>query len=130
VTGPGENLEHEALFASLTEDVKELTEGNVLTIVHFTMDGIVTWDVRRDEAGTPRGRYWPLVPWPDVCEAGVLSKRELSRIAWPQDGSARCSSAAHLSTHTFARPLNLSLMLIAERQPSASRVPLMNCSAV
>ncbi len=87
MTGPGENLEHEALFASLTEDVKELTEGNVLTIVHFTMDGIVTWDVRRDEAGTPRGRYWPLVPWPDVCEAGVLSKRELSRIAWPQDGS-------------------------------------------
>jgi hypothetical protein len=58
-----------------------------VTISEFTADGIVSWEIRRDEAGTPRARYWPTAPWTDLSEAGILSEREVSRIAWPQDGS-------------------------------------------
>lgn len=83
----GGDLEHEALFVSLAEDVRELASGRSLRIVQFTADGLILWNLHRDEAGTLHPSYWRPLPWSDFLDLDVLSGPELSRVAWPGDGS-------------------------------------------
>jgi hypothetical protein len=87
VTGEYGDPEYEALFVCISENIRDLADTAALTIAQFSTDGLVTWEIRRDEAGTPRARYWPAVPWSDLRDGDVISERELSRIAWPEDGS-------------------------------------------
>jgi hypothetical protein len=51
----------------LRDEVAELVKGASLNIIEFCVDGIITWEVRRDRNGTPRAWYWshPGVTSPD-----------------------------------------------------------------
>jgi hypothetical protein len=83
----GGDLEYEALFDGLAEDIRGLAGGRSLRIVQFTADGLVLWNVRRDEAGTPHASFWPPLPWSDFLDLDVLSGPELNRAIRPGDGS-------------------------------------------
>jgi hypothetical protein len=86
VGGEAGDPEYERLFVFLTENAADPDAG-VLTITQFTVEGVVIWDVRRDEAGTPRVRYWPAVPWSDLADGDVLSEHQVIRVVWQEDGS-------------------------------------------
>jgi hypothetical protein len=98
----GGDLENEAFFASLTEEVRDLAKGSSLRIVQFTADGLVLWDVRRDEAGTPHAYSWPALPWSDFLDLDVLSGPELNRAARPGDGG-RMILVCSAPDHSYAR---------------------------
>jgi hypothetical protein len=73
------DLEHGELFASLEGDVRDLDDGRVLTIAQFSREGLVRWELHRDEAGTPHAHHWQPEPWPGL---------ELTRIVRPEAGSS------------------------------------------
>jgi hypothetical protein len=76
LTEPGEVL---LLRKALTEAVADLTHGRRLTVVELAAAGIVTWEVRRDPADVPRGRTWPLAPWPATYDEGGPADRAIIR---------------------------------------------------
>jgi len=98
----GGDLGDEALASGLADEVRDLAKGRTLRIAQFTADGLVLWDVRRDDAGTPHAYSWPALPWSDFLDLDVLSGPELNRAARPGDGGRMvlvCSSPDHSYAH-------------------------------
>jgi hypothetical protein len=98
----GGDLEDEASSSSLEDEVRDLPKGRSLRIVQFTADGLVLWDVRRDEAGTPHAYSWPALPWSDFLDLDVLSGPELNRAARAGDGG-RMMLVCSAPDHSYAR---------------------------
>ena len=124
----GGDLEDEASSSGLADEVRDLPKGRTLRIAQFTADGLVLWDVRRDEAGTPHAYSWPALPWSDFLDLDVLSGPELNRAARAGDGGRMmlvCSSPDHSYA---AGPMNCSPGIIAMRLPSATWARSMKCS--
>ncbi|POM27175.1 hypothetical protein BTM25_15860 [Actinomadura rubteroloni] len=68
--------------------VADLTERNALLVADLAAEGLVLWDLRRDAAGTPRGRSRPVLPWDELLNGPVPPARALER-AVQTDGPAR-----------------------------------------
>ncbi len=74
-----EGLGQETLFEVLAARVKSLADNMVLMIVEFAGPGVVAWEVRRDQCGTPRGRHWQPVPWGEFYDQDALSGTRLGQ---------------------------------------------------
>ncbi|MGJ6964288.1 hypothetical protein ACSDR0_20480 [Streptosporangium sp. G11] len=59
MTEPGEVLLRKALAGA----VAGLDESGRLAVVEVAVDGITTFDLRRDDLGRPRCRFDPVIPW-------------------------------------------------------------------
>lgn len=73
-------------IGELADELARLCTGEVLTIAEFSMDGIVIWEVQRDQVGTPHCRYWPIVSWPD--DGSVPTDEKLDEIIQTRPGSS------------------------------------------
>jgi hypothetical protein len=76
------------LAEALAKALAALPEGGHLTIVEFAAEGIVVWKVRRDQAGTPLGCFWPTVTWPSLQHGGVITDGQLRGATQVEPGSA------------------------------------------
>jgi hypothetical protein len=75
VPGGDEGSAGEALRRALASQTAALSGHGLLTIVELATGGIVIWNIRRDESGTPRAQPEPRLSWSRLSgENGALSR--------------------------------------------------------
>ena len=93
--GGAEDSVCRSLTRELAKEVAGLGVGEALAIAEFDPAGIVFWEVRRDQNGTPQAQSWPPEPWPQ--HAGIVSDHELDRMVRAEAGGRLILIAVPLS---------------------------------
>ena len=85
MNGAFEGIDSEVFLVRLVKEIRGLPFGKVLTIAEFASGHVAVWEVRTDQGGTPRVRYWT-ESWTSLCdEEGTLSRRKLLEFTQPED---------------------------------------------
>ena len=59
--------------------VKSLSGDMAVRIAELAAAGIIAWEVRRDQCGSPQARHWDPVPWSELSDGDELSGTKLAR---------------------------------------------------